>query len=243
MTKPDLSLIFPAYNEEELIQDTLDKAVNYLKKLKISWEIIVVDDGSKDKTAATVRKYGNKNVRLIKLSHNLGKGAALRCGMLEAKGEYLIFSDADLSVDIKRTKDFFYALKSTDVAIASRRTKGSDIVVHQPLARESMGKVFTALTRFLMGVNLSDFTCGFKGFRKKAAQDVFSHAKIDRWAYDAEILFLSHKYGYEIKEIPVAWKNREDTKVKLFDAVVTSFRDLVRIRWWNIWGKYEKTSK
>jgi len=243
MTKPELSLIFPAYNEEELIQDTLDKAVNYLKKLKINWEIIVVDDGSKDKTAATVRKYGNKNVSLIRLSRNLGKGAALRRGMLEAHGDYLIFSDADLSVDIKRTKDFFLALKSTDVAIASRRTKGSDIVVHQPFARESMGKVFTALTRFLMGVNLSDFTCGFKGFRKEAAQDVFSHAKIDRWAYDAEILFLSHKYGYEIKEIPVAWKNREDTKVKLFDAIVTSFRDLIRIRWWNILGKYEKTSK
>lgn len=242
MAKTELSLIFPVYNEEKLIQDTLDQAVSYFKKLKIRWEIVVVDDGSRDKTAAIVRRYGNKNIKLVKLAQNRGKGAALKKGMLEARGDYLIFSDADLSVDIKRSKDFLRELKSTDVAIASRRAKGSDIAIHQSFVRESMGKVFTALTRFLMGVNLSDFTCGFKGFRRAAAQDIFSSAKIERWAYDAEILFLAYKYGYKIKEIPVVWKNRKDTRVKLFDAVVTSFRDLIRIRWWNLLGQYEKTS-
>ncbi len=242
MKNPDLTLIFPVYNEENLIQDTLDKSVSYLNKLKLNWEIIVVDDGSNDKTVEIVRNYENKNVILLKLDENMGKGAALKKGIQAARGHNVIFSDADLSVDIKKIKNFVEALKSTDVAIASRRTKGSDIVVHQPFARETMGKVFTALTKTLMGVNLSDFTCGFKGFRNTAAKDIFSHALINRWAYDAEILFLAHKYGYKIKEIPVVWKNRKDTKVKLFDAVVTSFRDLLRIRWWNIQGKYEKTS-
>ncbi len=242
MKNPDLTLIFPAYNEENIIQNTLDRSVAYLTKLNLNWEIIVVDDGSRDKTAAIVRKYGNKNVKLLKSGKNMGKGAALKKGMQAAEGHYIIFSDVDLSVDIKKVKDFLEALKSTDVAIASRRTKGSDIVVHQPIARESMGKVFTTLTRTIMGVNLSDFTCGFKGFRRAAAKDIFSHALINRWVYDAEILFLAHKYGYEIKEIPVAWKNRKDTKVKLFDAVVTSLRDLLLIRWWNIQGKYEKAS-
>ncbi len=240
MPKTELSIIFPAYNEEVLIQNTLDRAVSYLNKLNISWEILVVDDGSQDKTSKIVREYGNKDVKLIRFPQNQGKGAALKKGMLAARGEYVIFSDADLSVDIRRSKDFLQVLKSADVAVASRRTKGSKIAIHQSFARESMGKVFTAITRFMMGVNLSDFTCGFKGFRREVAQDVFTQAKINRWAYDAEIMFLANKYGYKIKEIPVVWKNREDTRVKLFDAVITSFRDLILIRWWNLVGKYEK---
>lgn len=232
----DLSIVIPAYNEEDLIEDTLVKVKKELQKLKIKWEIIVVDDGSHDETSKIVKKISK--VKLIKLKHNQGKGAALRSGMLAAKGAKIIFMDADLSVPLKFIKPMHKNLKSSDVVIGTRRTKKSKIVVHQPVIRESLGRVFTKLTQFMTSTNLSDYTCGFKGFSRKSAQKIFSVALIDRWAYDSEIMFLAGKFGYKISELPVEWYNREASKVDLKSAIVTSLRDLFVIRLNNLLGKY-----
>ena len=125
------------------------------------------------------------------------------------------------------------------MAIASRRVKGAKILIHQPWYRETMGRVFTLLTQLVTGTDVADFTCGFKGFKKESAKKIFRASLIDRWAYDAEIIFLAKKFGLKIREIPIVWKNREDTRVRLKSVVLETFRDLLKIRWNDLSGKYE----
>ncbi len=233
-----LSLIIPAYNEEKVIRQTLEKVLGFLSKKPYSWEVLVVDDGSVDRTSAIVEKFKNKNVRLINLTPNQGKGAALRAGFLSAKGKFIIYSDADLSVPLKNINVFLRELGKSDVVIGSRRVRGANILVHQNWMRENMGRFYTFLSRFVTRVDVSDFTCGFKGFTHKSSQKIFKKAIIDRWAYDSEILFLAKKFGYQIAEMPVEWKNREDTRVRLGKAVITSFADLLKIRINDISGRY-----
>ncbi len=226
-----LSVVIPAYNEEKMIGGTLKKLVNYLKNKDYTWEIVVSDDGSFDNTSRIVKNFKGGSVRLVRLTINQGKGAALRRGVLEARGVYIIFMDADLSVPIANIDKFLVELeKGHDLVIASRRVRGAKIEVHQPIIRESMGRVFTLLTNLVTGVAISDFTCGFKGFTKSAAKTIFGVAKIDRWAYDAEIIFLAKKFGFKIKEMPIVWKNRSDTRVRLGSVVLETFRDLLKIR-------------
>lgn len=247
MKKPKLSLIIPVYNEEKLIQRNLDKITKYLSKQKYSWEIVVVNDGSTDKTLEMVNYYkksqniSNSQFRVLNLKLNMGKGAALKKGFLQSRGIYRIFTDADLSVDIEKLEQALRKLEEgADVVIGSRRIRYASIDIPQPMPRQLMGRVFTKLTQIITNTKLSDYTCGFKVFSQNAAEKVFSKALINRWAYDAEILFLAHKYGYKIVEIPVNWKNRKETKVKLVDAIFTSFRDLLLIRYYNSSGRYEK---
>lgn len=237
---PNLSVVIPAYNEEKIIQGSLTKVISYLKRKKFDWELIISDDGSRDKTYKIVGKLTSSKVRLVRLVKNRGKGAALREGILKAMGDYIIFMDADLSVPLENIEIFFNTLKKgTDVAIASRRVKGAKILVHQPWHRESMGRVFTFLTQLVTGTDIADFTCGFKGFRKESAQKIFRASLINRWAYDAEIIFLAKKFGLKITEIPIVWKNREDTRVRLKSVVLETFRDLFKIRLNDLSGKYE----
>jgi len=235
-----LSFIIPVFNEEELIADTLSKVTAFLKSKTYSWEILVVDDGSTDKTMEIVKNNKLKNINIFSLERNSGKGAALRRGVEEANADLIVFSDADLSVPLKFLDPLIESLEKNEVAIGTRRSKKSKIVVHQPFLRESMGRVFTKLTQFFTATKLSDYTCGFKGFQRKAAKKIFSKSLVDRWAYDAEILFLANKYGYRISEVPVEWYNREATKVSLKSAVFTSFKDLISIRLNNLSGKYER---
>lgn len=238
--KINLSIIIPAYNEGKIIKFSLRKLISYLSNKKYYWELIVVDDGSNDSTSQIVKKFFKKNVRLVKLSHNRGKGAALREGMLNANGDIILYMDCDLSVPLENVDIFFDRLKNdTDIAIASRRLKDSKIEVHQSWLRENMGRVFTLLTRLITNIKISDFTCGFKGFRRNSAQSIFSISKIDRWAYDAEIMFIANKKGFRILELPVKWFNRKDTRVRLKNVILESFRDLIKIRINDILGKYE----
>ncbi len=237
----ELSLVIPTYNEEDIIKSSLEKIIKYLDKKPYLWEIIVVDDGSSDATSEIVRKFQIRKVRLIKLPENQGKGAALRKGFLDAQGKYIIFSDADLSVPITNIDKFINSLKSeADVVIASRRIKGARIEVAQQWYRELMGRFYTYLTIIILTTNLADFTCGFKGFKKKAAKDIFKRGVIDRWAYDSEILFLANKLGYTITQIPIVWKNREDTRVRLRDVIFDSFVDLLLIRFNYLLGRYNR---
>ena len=233
MKKLTLSIVIPAYNEEKIIKMSLGKIIDYLKVKRYDWEIVVADDGSVDKTKDLIKNltHKNKRIKLVRLPQNKGKGGALKKGILAAKGKYIIFMDADLSVDLGNIDIFLKQLKKeSPVVIASRRVKGAEIEVHQPWHRETMGRVFTLLTRILMKVNISDFTCGFKGFTKESAKKIFSASLINRWAYDAEILFLADKFGYKIKQMPIIWKNRNETRVRLKRVIFETFRDLFKIR-------------
>ena len=238
-----LSIVVPAYNEDKIIKENLRKIISYLRTKKYDWEIVIADDGSTDKTASLVKKEidKDKRVSLVRLKKNKGKGGALKEGMLAAKGKYIIFMDADLSVDLGNVDIFLKELKKgAAVVIASRRVKGAKIEVHQPWHRETMGRVFTLLTRILMKVNISDFTCGFKGFTKESAKKIFSASLINRWAYDAEILFLADKFGYKIKQMPITWKNRNETRVRLKRVVFESLRDLLKIRLNDFYKAYDQ---
>lgn len=240
MPNPKLSVVIPAYNEEKVIKKTLEKVLDYLSGKKYSFEVVVADDGSSDKTVQIVKKFSNKKVRLVRLFKNKGKGGALREGILNAKGQSIIFMDADLSVPLENVDLFLKKLRQgNDVVIASRRIKGAKILVHQPWHRETMGRVFTLLTQVITGTNIADFTCGFKGFRQRAARKIFAASIIDRWAYDAEILFLAKKFDFSIEEVPIFWKNREDTRVKLKTVILETFRDLIKVRIYDVLGKYE----
>lgn len=237
-----LSLIIPAYNEEKRIGASLAQIIAYFQRNGYSHELIVVDDGSTDSTVEVVKELmaGMQNGRLLCATHG-GKGAAVRKGVLSAKGQYVFFTDADLSTPITDLEKFLEQLnQGYKVVIGSRKIAGANVEVHQSWLRESMGKVFTWLTNVILANNISDVTCGFKGFSRPVAQKVFSRQQINGWSFDAEVLFLAQKYGYAIKEVPVHWRNDPGTKVKLLRDTIRSFLGLLKIRA-NDWrGKYLK---
>jgi glycosyltransferase involved in cell wall biosynthesis len=233
-----ISIIIPVFNEEDCIEKTLDRIVEYMSKKEFSYEIIVADDGSTDKTKDVVekvaQKYKDVDIKFISEGVHKGKGFAVNIGMKNASGDYVLFLDADLSTDISEFEKFIpYIRQNVDVIIGSRRIPGAEVVVHQPKIREFMGRVFSWLSNFILGTKFSDFTCGFKCFSKKAKEEIFSLQKILNWSFDSEILFLAKKLNYEIKEIPVVWKNDPSTKVKLFRDTVSSFFGLIKILWFH----------
>jgi dolichyl-phosphate beta-glucosyltransferase len=234
-----LSIVIPAYNEGKVLKTNLEKIIQYLKGKKYTWEIIVIDDGSKDFTYKIANSLGKWGVKAYKLPQNQGKGRALKEGFNRANGEYMIFMDADLSVPLKNIDTFLSVLKDNKVVIGSRRISGSNIIVHQSFIRENMGRVFTLLTKIVTSTDLADYTCGFKGFEKRAGKKIFGHSQIKRWSYDAEIMFLANKFGYKIQQVPVEWFNRIDSRVRLGDAVITSFLDLIKIRVYDLLSKYD----
>lgn len=240
MSKIHLTILIPCYNESGIIKENLTEISNFLSRVKYTWEIVVVDDGSRDSSVDEIQKLNNSKIKLVSYKVNRGKGGALKEGAKKSSGEYIIFMDADLSVPVE-TIDIFVKsleLKTNDVVIGTRKIKTAKVLVHQPWLRENLGKGFTFITRIMTGVYISDFTCGFKGFSSESAKKIFGHSLLSRWAYDAEILFLAKKYKFSISEIPVTWTNRKDTRVQLGNAVITSFIDLIKLKL-NDWsGKY-----
>jgi len=241
MKKIKLSVIVPVYNEELAIGESLKKITSFLKRKNYTWEVVVVDDGSRDKTENVVKSLRLDGVRFEKLSENQGKGAAIRRGVAAAEGEFIIFTDADLSVPIEYADKLLFRLETgPEVVIGSRRTKGSKIVKHQPFIRESMGRVFTLLSRLATGTWVTDFTCGFKGFEAKAAKKIFAKSLINRWVFDSEIIFLAKKFGYKISEVPVEWINREDSRIRSLGSTgYKSLVELMQIRLNDFAGKYD----
>jgi dolichyl-phosphate beta-glucosyltransferase len=240
-TEPYLSLIIPTFNEELRIGKSLDRVLVFLHSQSRTFEVIVVDDGSRDRTVEVVEQFRNSDpaVRVERRPRNLGKGEAIRMGMLQGNGRYLFFSDADLSVPIEALPTFLSILENgCDVAVGSRRKPGAVLEVHQPLYRELMGKVFTWLSNWILDLRVSDFTCGFKGFRREAARELFSRQRLGNWSFDPEILYLAKIKGYRIKEIPVRWRNDRATKVRLWRDVVSSFFGLLYIRLYDLRGIY-----
>lgn len=209
---PHLSFIIPAYNEASRLQPSLAKAQEYFAAQSYSTEIIVVNDGSKDDTARVAASVGN--IRLLEQPRNMGKGAAVRRGMLEAQGEYRIFSDADFSTPVYETSRILERLyESADVCIGSRGVDTTLVKKHQPWYRETLGKMVNVVVQTAFIPGIADTQCGFKGFRAAAAEAIFSRAQLNGWMFDLEALYIASKLGLEIDEISVEWYNDERSTV------------------------------
>jgi len=254
-----LSVIIPAYNEEKRLPKTLELIDDYLRKQSYDYEILVVNDGSKDGTAEAVRGMSSvgeedksssspfaaarviKNLKLIDNKINQGKGAVVRQGMLEAKGEYKLFTDTDNSTSIDQIEKMWSEFeKGFDIVIGSRDIKGAVLDPPQPFLRNViLGEGFKLYRKFIIGLwKIQDTQCGFKAFSKKAAENIIPKCKINRFAFDPEILVIAKKMRYKIKEIPVYWKNDPESKVKV-KSIVKMAIDLLKIKWNLITGKYE----
>lgn len=237
-----LSVILPAYNEEKLIRSTLNEVGGYLSAQNYTSEIIVVNDGSFDGTAKILDDIiqNTKKVKVINNPENRGKGYSVRRGMLEADGKYRLFMDADNSTDIKEIKRFLEAFEGgVDAVIGDRTLENSVILLHQPVYKKILGNIGNIFIRSFTVPGIKDTQCGFKCFTGKLVRDVFPVLRIDRWAFDVEILALALKRGYRIKNIPVVWKNRSESKVKVIDYFLT-FADLVKIKINLLTNKYER---
>lgn len=236
---PFLSVIIPVFNEQKRLGN-LSSVVDYFKKQKFSWEVIIVNDGSTDKTLRLLNTLKKKlKFKLVSYTPNRGKGAAIKEGMLSAKGLYRFFLDVDLSTPITEFNKLVPHLKKYSIIIGSRKMKKSRIIIRQPIVRESLGKMFTKLSQIILQMEVSDFTCGFKCFSKKASEEIFSRQQINRWGFDSEILYIGKLRNHPIKEIPVEWKNDLGSKVKFPDAIIYSLKELMQIKLNEIKGLYK----
>ncbi len=238
-----LSIIIPAYKEEQRIANTLKEVEKYMSKQNYDYEIIVVNDGSKDGTGEVVKALCPviKNLRLIDNKKNHGKGYVVRQGMLEAKGDYRIFMDADNSTSIDQIKNMTPEFKKGfDVVIGSRDIKGAKIATPQPWWRIMLGNTFNLIVQAVSGLwGIWDTQCGFKAFTAEATTKIFSKTKIDRFAFDVEALILAKKMGYKIKEVPVIWINDPNSTVN-FKSMIKMLLDVFQIRWNSITHKYDQ---
>ncbi|HEX8597756.1 MAG TPA: dolichyl-phosphate beta-glucosyltransferase [Chloroflexia bacterium] len=228
-----LTVVVPVYNETKRMGERLPELLAFLHTQDYPYEIVVVDDGSTDGTADMARQMlaDEERARVLAQPRNRGKGHAVKVGMLAAEGRYVLFTDADLSTPPAELDKFWPWLEEGyDVVIGSRKMAGANIVKHQPLWRESLGKVFTWLTNHIATKDISDVTCGFKCFTYEAAQTLFGLSVIDDWSFDAEVLFLAQRFKYRIKQVPVSWHDEAGTKVRLWKDAITSLRGLMRIR-------------
>ncbi len=234
-----LSVVVPVFNEEKRLQG-LAKIHQFLKLQKFSSELIVVNDGSTDKTLSKLEEL-QKTVPFVIGSYqqNRGKGYAIKTGMLQARGKYRLFTDVDLSTPLIEFEKFKDYLDKYDLVIGSRKMRGAKLLKRQPIIRESLGKVFTALSQFVLGVRVSDFTCGFKCFSAKAAENIFSQTMIERWGFDSEVLFLAKKLGFNIKEVPVEWRNDQASRVRFPQDAINSLSELITIKKNVALGRYQ----
>ncbi|HEX3036040.1 MAG TPA: dolichyl-phosphate beta-glucosyltransferase [Thermodesulfobacteriota bacterium] len=235
-----LSVIVPAYNEEDRIELTLRSIHAYLSQHGYSFEVIVVNDGSKDRTSQVVSRLISEfpYIRLIDNNENRGKGWAVKQGMLSAKGEIRLFMDADSSTSIDQFERMIpYFEKGFDVVIGSRRISGAVISVHQPWLRENMGRIVNSLVRIVCGIPMQDTQAGFKAFSSTAAEKVFPLQTIWRWIFDVELLVISRRLGLRVKEVPIVWKNDERSNVK-FKHTIETLRDIIKIRLNEMYGVY-----
>ena len=229
--EPYLSIVIPAYNEEERIVPTIGAIASYVSDLGFPWELIIADDGSKDNTVKIVQELGLANVRVLVAEKNGGKGSAVRRGMLAARGQYVLFDDADNSTPIEELKKVLAKLETEnyDVAVGSRAVAGSEEAKRSPLRRLMSGTLrWIVQNIFKIGVN--DTQCGFKLFTHEAAQKLYQSQTIAGFSFDLEILYLAHKYDFRIAEVPVAWVDAPGSKVDTTKEAQRFLRDLVRIK-------------
>lgn len=229
----DFSIVIPAYNEEARITSTLESIDNYFSRNKRSYEVIVVDDGSSDGSSAVVSALAQKlaNLKIYTLQENKGKGYAVRFGALRAHGDLVLFNDADGATPIEEIEKLESALVNDfQVAIGSRAIFSEDTFVNTVWYRRLLGRIFNRTINLLILPGIADTQCGFKMFTKEAAQKLFSAQKIERFAFDVELLFLARKFGYGIKEVPINWTNIEGSKVNLLTDSTKMLFDVLKLR-------------
>jgi glycosyltransferase involved in cell wall biosynthesis len=237
------SIIIPAYNEGARLGATLDRVLNYIGAQGWDAEVIVVNDGSRDQTAELVRASAQTHpqLRLIENPGNRGKGYSVRNGMLNAAGEILLFSDADLSSPIEEANKLFAPIEAgADIAIGSRWLQPEMQTHRQSLLRQFYGRLFNLALRILLGLNLKDTQCGFKAFTRAAAQKIFPLQRIERWGFDPELLYLARRAGLRVQEVPVAWAHVEGTRISPLRDGIRMFGEVLKIRWNAMTGKYSQ---
>src|SRR5262245_60252389 len=230
-----LSVVIPAWNEEARIGSTLQAIGSYLDALREEYEVLVVDDGSTDATAAAVEAAGRRQVQLLRFPENRGKGAAVRAGVLASRGDDILCTDADLSAPIAELAKLRAALeRGHDLAIGSRALAGSEVQVRQHRLREEMGRTFNRLVRLLVLHGFRDTQCGFKLFRGEVGRDLFARARVDGFAFDVEILLLARS-RYKVAEVPVIWRHVEQSKVSPGRDAARRLWDVLKLRWKQGW--------
>jgi|SRR5579872_6513102 len=238
MSEPFLSIVIPAYNEAERIVNSLEAIQNFVRGKGFPVEIIVVDDGSTDNTADIAA--ARNGIRLLPNGYNRGKGYSVRRGVLEARGELILFTDADLSAPIEETDKLLAAmeLSHADAVVGSRALQRELIGVHQSPFREWGGRFFNLLVRMFSGLRISDTQCGFKLFRRETTHRAFELLRAARFGFDPELLFLVQQLGGKVLEVPVRWNHSPATKLHYFKDSVHMIWDLVALRWRAMTGKY-----
>jgi glycosyltransferase involved in cell wall biosynthesis len=242
VSAPQLSIVIPAFNEEQRLPATLEKIANYIREKRPETEVIVVDDGCTDKTAEVARAWADKigPLRVVSNGRNRGKGFSVRHGSLEAKGDIILFTDADLSAPIEQGEKLLAALQSHDVAIGSRAVDRSLIEVHESAFREFAGIIFNKIVRVILRLPFVDTQCGFKAFRRERCLIIFEQQTIERFGFDPELLYLARHHGLSIIEVPVRWAHSPATKVNMMRDSVQMFLDVFIIRWNALRGSYHK---
>jgi glycosyltransferase involved in cell wall biosynthesis len=243
MAHPQLSIVIPAYNESARIEHALDRVLSCVAEQGWDAEVLVVDDGSKDNTAAIVQRWMVQHPRLhlVQNQGNKGKGYSVRNGLLQAAGDIVMFTDADLSAPMEEAQRLLDALADgTDVAIGSRWMDRTRQTIHQPLYRQFFGRCFNWVTRAVMGLPFKDTQCGFKAFKRSAAQVIFRLQTIERWGFDPEILFIARKLKYVIREVPVTWGHDERSRMSYLKDGIKMLEDMARIRANSIAGRYDE---
>lgn len=242
--KPFISVVIPTYNEEKRVSN-LRRIFSYFENKKINTEIIVVNDGSVDKTLKLIRNIVRENTKneyistkIISYRKNRGKGYAIKRGMLASNGKYRLFMDIDLSTALSSFSRFEKQMNNHHVVIASRKISGARVLKHQTRLRETLGVHFTKLSQIILQVPVSDFTCGYKMFSEISAKKIFKYQKIERWGFDSEVLFLAKLLGFNILEVPVQWKHNQESKVKFPQDILYSLLELIQIRLKHFKKKY-----
>jgi dolichyl-phosphate beta-glucosyltransferase len=244
MARPRYSIVVPAYNERARIGRTLDSILEYLRAESWSAEIVVVDDGSRDETFSFVSQMADENpeLRIIQNPGNQGKGYAVRNGMLNARGEILLFTDADLSSPISEAPRLLAALENgADVAIGSRWLDPSLQFQRQSFKRQALSRLYNLFLRTVLWFPYRDTQCGFKAFTRQAAEMIFPQQRITRWGFDPEIIFLAHRMGLKIAEVPVRWGHDDGSKISPVRDGMRMAADTMKIRWHALRGDYSYT--
>jgi len=235
------SIVIPAYNESRRIKPTLRKVLAYVANQGWDAEVIVVNDGSLDNTADIVRGYAEQNpaLRLIENPGNRGKGFSVRNGMLHARGEVMLFSDADLSAPIEESANLFQAISAgADVTLGSRWLQRELQIQPQSLHRQLFGRIFNLALRLALGLRFKDTQCGFKAFNRRAVDSIFPLQRIEGWGFDPELLFLAEKRGLKVVEVPVRWAHEAGGSIHPVRDGLRMLLEVLKIRWYWTMGKY-----
>ncbi len=243
MSPPELSIVIPAFNEEMRLPVTLAQVSAYIRVSKRETEVIVVDDGSSDRTSHVANSFRDEihRLRVVVNDENRGKGYSVRRGMLEAQGRIVLFTDADLSAPIDEADKLIAALEDHEVAIGSRALDRRLISVRQSVFRENAGIVFNLIVRAILCLPFVDTQCGFKAFRRAPCQIIFRQQRIERFGFDPELLYLARHHGLRAVEIPVRWAHSPATKVSMLRDSMRMFLDIFLIRWNALRGRYPRS--